>query len=143
MAKSKYFIYSMMSAAVRYAAAIPAPADGGDLPEQTEGIVIAGGTGVANKNLMTPTGAVVTTVTAEQLEALRKDRVFLEHEKNGAISVQEHEIDGEVAASDMMDRDKSAPLTPEDYEATGQAAPQVGNAPAETDEGRKTNPRRA
>lgn len=141
VAKSKYFVYSMMSASVRYAAAIPATEPGG-LPTPTEGIVIAGGTGVANKNLITPTGAMVTRVTAEQLEALRTDRVFQEHEKNGAISVREHEIDGEKAAVDMLDRDRSAPIVPEDFEAAGEKAPQVGAASSD-DEGRKNNPRRA
>lgn len=126
----KHFVYSTMSAPVRYCAAIEG---GADLPIPQDGIVIAGGTGIANKNLVTPTGAVATQVTGEQLEALRGDRVFAEHLKNGYLLISDSKADGEVVASDMESRDKSAPLTPQDYEAAGEAAPKVGPATADDD----------
>lgn len=141
MASKTHFIYSTMSAPVRYCAAVEG---GGDLPVPQDGIVIAGGTGVANKNLITPTGAVATRVTGEQLEQLRTDRVFNEHLKNGYLLVSAGEKDAEVVASDMESRDASAPLTPQDFEATGQAAPQVG-APSDGDDDKaaRKSPRRA
>ena len=139
MAKSKgYFIYSTMSAPVRYCAAVENPNN--DLPTPQDGIVIAGGTGVANKNLVTPTGAVATRVTGEQLEALKTDRVFALHLENGFLKISEHEADGEAVASDMESRDKSAPLTPQDYEAVGEEAPKVG---AVDKDDKPRNPRRA
>jgi len=133
----QYYVYSTMTAGVRYCAAVES--EGHDLPIPQDGINIAGGTGVANKNLITPTGAVATRITAEQLEALRGDRVFLEHEKNGFLRVSEHQADGEAVASDMKSRDASAPLTPQDYEATGAEPPKVGTeTPA-----KPSHPRRA
>lgn len=125
MAKTEYYIYSTLSASVRYCAT---EEGGADLPIQVEGIVIKGGTGVADKHLFTPTGAVPTLITGEQLEKLRTDRVFNEHVTNGYVRVSEHKADGEAIASDMESRDRSAPLTPEDYEAANIEAPKVGAA---------------
>lgn len=138
----KIFVYSTMSASVRYCAAIEG---GADMPVPQDGIVIKGGTGVANKNLITPSGAVATQVTSEQLEQLRQDRVFNEHLKNGYLLISDDQKDGEAAASDMESRDNSAPLTPEDYEAVGDVAPKVG-IPTDGDEDDKAprkNSRRA
>lgn len=126
MAK-RFFIYSTLSASVRYAASEPG---GADVPVPTDGILIVGGTNVANKNLITPRGAVITEVDADQLERLRNDDVFKLHQANGYITVSDKKEDGEkVASADMQGRDASAPLTPEDYEdGKDGAAPKVSDA---------------
>jgi len=141
MAKAKHdhYVYSNMAASVIYAAAVPV--EGRDLPESVEGILIRGGVGVADKKtLVTPTGAVVTGISSEELARLRADRVFLEHEKNGAVRVANHEADPEVVAADLRERDESAQLTPEDYETP----PVVGaETAAAADPAPRRNPRRA
>lgn len=126
MAK-RIFIYSTLSASVRYAASEPG---GADVPVPTDGILIVGGTNVANKNLITPRGAVVTEVSAEQLDRLRQDEVFKLHQANGFITISDKMEDGEkVASADMQGRDQSAPLTPEDYDGKdGVDAPKVSDA---------------
>lgn len=135
MAK-RIFIYSTLSASVRYAASEPG---GADVPVPTDGILIAGGTNVASKNLITPRGAVITEVDADQLERLRQDEVFKLHQANGFITVSDQLEDGEkVASADMQGRDQSAPLTPEDYDdgkdgpapKVSDAKPQPAPAPA-------------
>ena len=85
---------------------------------------------VADARLVTPDGAVITEIEADQLELLRKDAVFALHEKNGFLKISEHAQDGEAAASDMASRDQSAPLTDADFEegkapVAGKAAPEA------------------
>jgi hypothetical protein len=140
VAKSKLYVYSTLSASVRYAASEPG---GADVPVPTDGILIGGGTNVANKNLITPRGAVITEVSPEQLQRLRDDEVFKLHEANGFVTVSDHLEDGEkVAGSGMETRDASAPLTPEDYKEgdapkASDAKPTPAPAPA------PSNPRKA
>lgn len=76
---------------------------------------IKGDTGLANKHLVTSLGSY-TPITPEALQHLRQSPVFVAHEKNGFITVRERPVDIEVAVSEhTSNRDKSAPLTPEDY----------------------------
>jgi len=138
----KMYIYSTLSASVRYAASEPG---GADVPVPTDGILVAGGTNVANKNLITPRGAVVTEVTEEQLERLRNDEVFKLHQANGFVTISSKLEDGEkVASADLEGRDASAPLTPEDYDGkdgveapkTSASAPTPAPAPAPSPRGK-------
>jgi len=144
MAKAKHdhYVYSNMAAGVTYATSREVP--GRDLPETIPGIHIAGGVGVADKkSLITPQGAVITGISSEDLARLREDRVFCEHEKNGALRVSDHNEDAEVVASDLRARDESSPLTPQDYEAEGKDAPVVGADVSAKDDEPKRNPRKA
>lgn len=132
MAKTLY-IYSTLTASVRYAAG--APGEGGMIvPADDGGILIEGGANVADKRLITPAGAVVTKIDADQLERLRSDPVFKLHEENGFLKVSAHKEDGEkVAGDDMVSRDASAPLTPGDFkegEAPKTSAPTPAPAPS-------------
>lgn len=134
--KARYFVYSTLTASVRYCAGQPGE---GGMIVPTDGILIEGGANVANKNLITPTGAVVTPVTGEELDLLRGDPTFQLHEANGYLKVSEHREDGEkVAGQDMKLRDESAPLTPEDFKPG--EAPKVGEAEpaADADDTRKS-----
>ena len=53
---------------------------GGDVPIKGHAVLIKGGTGVANNRLITPLG-VATEITDFDLEELKKNPSFLEHEK--------------------------------------------------------------
>ncbi len=91
----------------------------GQSPIVRKSILVKGGTGVSNKHFVTPLG-VVTNVTKEDLEILKKDEVFKTHVKNGFITFREDKVDTEVAAAEMETRDESAPLVPEDFKETGE-----------------------
>lgn len=107
-----YYVYSTLASPVSYNVFAKA---GADMPVIDKSIVIAGGAGVATKNLVTPRG-VMTKVSEEELTLLRQNTVFQLHEKNGFMNVEKKQADPEVVAADMTGRDNSAPLVPEDFE---------------------------
>lgn len=118
MAKAKtHFVYSTLAADTAYTTYQTGAAD---MPVADGQILIKGGTGVADKRLITPTGAVITKVDEEALSRLRENQVFQLHEANGFIVVSDHAEDGEVVAADMTGRDESAPLVPADFPADNQ-----------------------
>lgn len=82
-------------------------------------IVINGGTGLANKHLITPLG-MVTKVSDEELSMLKESPVFIEHVKNGFLVVQEggKATDAEKVATDMSTDTGSSPLTEQDIAKT-------------------------
>ncbi|CAH0447399.1 hypothetical protein LMG10661_03465 [Ralstonia syzygii subsp. syzygii] len=88
---------------------------GGDLPIRARSIVIRGGTGVANKHLITPRG-VVTQVTDEELGILEQDDAFKRHVERGFIRVERMKADPEKVAADMNGRDAASPLVPADFD---------------------------
>lgn len=121
MSDRKY-IFSTLASSVEY----PAYAQGGgDLQTQGQSIVIQGGANIPDKYMRTPEGAVVTPVSAAELEALEENPVFQLHKKNGYITVHDKNIDGEKAAADMEGRDTSAPLVDQDFVAEGKEPPIV------------------
>jgi methyl coenzyme M reductase subunit C len=85
-----------------------------DVPKRKSSILIKGGAGIASKHLVTPLG-VATSVTDAELEQLKGDRVFNIHLANGYLSIQNKEHSVEKVVPDMVSRDKSAPIVPEDY----------------------------
>lgn len=87
---------------------------GGDMPILKRGVLIKGGTGVANSRLITPLG-VVTEIDEEDLAMLEKNAVFQMHKKNGFITVRAKAADPEKVAADMNTSDPSAPRTPSHY----------------------------
>jgi len=93
---------------------------GGDIPVKGHTVVIKGGTGVANERLITPLG-VATEVSELDLQELRKNPSFLDHEKNGFIVVRPKKDETEKVASDMNLKDESAPLTEADYKSEEEA----------------------
>jgi|SRR6185312_12787871 len=84
------------------------------IPLPTSDIFIKGGAGVANDRLITPYG-VVTEVPEEHVAELRKNPVFVRHERDGYITIRERKADPEKVATDMNARDRSRPMTPADY----------------------------
>jgi len=87
---------------------------GNDLPIKDKGVLIKGGTGVANDRLITPIG-VPTEIEEADYEALKKNPVFLKHEKDGFITVRAKKVEVEKVVPDMNLKDKSAPLTASDF----------------------------
>jgi hypothetical protein len=79
-------------------------------------ILIAGGTGVADKKLVTPRGKA-TKVTQEDAELLMENKVFLMHMANKFVIIEDSNEDPEVIVDvgEMAPKDFSAPKTPEDF----------------------------
>lgn len=93
---------------------------GGDVPIKGHSVLIKGGTGVANNRLITPLG-VSTEITDFDLEELKNNPAFLEHQKAGFIVVRNKKTDTEKVASEMNLKDESAPMTEADYASTDDA----------------------
>lgn len=106
------YVYSTLAADTNYATWV----DGGNGISRIEkNILIKGGSGVANKHLITPLG-IATKITKEEAKLLKEHRLFKLHEKNGFVRIREDKVEPEVAvAEDMNSRDNSAPLVPEDF----------------------------
>jgi len=115
---SKLYVFSTLASDVTYTNHAPG---GADLPKVIAEVKIKGGAGVANDRFVTPRG-VVTTVTAEEAEALRSNPVFNLHEANGFVQISEKSGDADDVAADMTGRDNSAPLVSQDLPADTQPA---------------------
>lgn len=101
---------------------------GNDVPQVEHAVTIAGGAGVANRNLITPHG-VVTSVSDSDAEFLETNVVFQMHRKGGFVSILKSKPeDADAVAADMHGNDPGAPLTDADYELTPIKAPTTGQA---------------
>jgi len=86
-------------------------------------VSIKGGANLPDKFLITPQG-VVTEVDDEQVAILKQIPLFNQHVAAGFIVLSEARSEVESVVPDMVSRDKSAPLTPNDYvEDDNQAKP--------------------
>lgn len=85
---------------------------GADMQIPAHEVLIKGGIGVANKMLITPTGATLTEVSDEDVAMLEKNPVFKKHMEGGFVKILNKKTDGEKVAADMITRDGSAPLSP-------------------------------
>lgn len=118
------FVYSTMSAGVNYTFAKSGELGGASRPP----IFIAGGANVADKHFITPQG-VVTEISDDDAAMLEAHPVFRIHFAHGHIKIQKSETRSMgKAVSDLATRDKSAPLTPDDYINQGKEAPKTGKA---------------
>ena len=97
---SDFYVYSTLTAGVNYGT-------------EAGAVHIAGGANVPNKYMLTSAG-VVTSVTADQLEALKRNRVFMLHHNNGFIRWEAKKHDVEKVVVDMERADASAPDTEAD-----------------------------
>jgi hypothetical protein len=66
-------------------------------------VVIKGGAGINKKHVQTPLG-VHTAIPDEDMEWLKDDYSFKQHQKNGYITVRKDKVDPEVAAANMATR---------------------------------------
>lgn len=105
------YVYSTLSCDNEYRSYVKG---GGDIDQVESHVLIKGGAGVMNKNIITPYG-IATEVTKEQLEMLERNDQFQLHKTNGFITVDSKKIDADEAAKNMAKKDKSAPATMDDY----------------------------
>ena len=123
MSKKTHYIYSTLSSSMHYENHVPG---GGDLPITASSVFIQGGANIPDKFLRTPSGAVITPVSDEELTALEANEIFRLHKANGFIVVKDKAHDSEAVAADMTTRDASAPLVDSDFNADQQ--PVTGKA---------------
>ena len=117
-----YYVYSTLANDVRYAKYRDQnPGQSGPAVIEHE-VLINGKVGVANKNLITPRGAI-TSVNDEDYEILKDNYSFKEHIKEGHILVEKKQEDVEKVITRMKKRDNSAPITPEDFHESHESDP--------------------
>lgn len=140
MSSTHAYVYSTLSCDTKYT---NYRQGGGDLKVATGGVLIRGGANMASHHLVTPKG-VCTPVTEAQLQILDNDPIFERHKQNGFIKIERKEIKLADAVSDMVGRDESAPITPDDYNADDAAnkAP-ITNSPEGDGAPRAPRPPRA
>ncbi|WP_321905131.1 hypothetical protein [Paraburkholderia tropica] len=89
-------------------------------------VTIKGGFGLANKNFVTPTGAVLTHVSDEQVAFLEQHHEFRQHQEKGFVKIiKSGSADGDKAASGMTLGDKSQPRNPQMYQKKDDDKPDV------------------
>lgn len=110
-----FYVYSTLAATTAYV--IWQEGDGGQMVEKHR-IVVKGGSGIANKNIITPIG-VATRITEKDAELLAEHDLFKRHQAKGYVRIEPVEKDPEkvVTSSGMKTRDVSAPLVPSDFKA--------------------------
>lgn len=106
----KVYVCSKMASDNAYTTWHPGQKAANDMPRKDRQVLIKGGSGVINRQLVTPHG-VVTPITAEELELVRKScPAFTRHEKAGFLKVLEKDPspkDVKSIAKDMV-KDKSS-----------------------------------
>lgn len=118
MAESKkkstdVYVCSKMASDNAYTTWHPKQKAANDMPRKDRQVLIKGGSGVVNKQLVTPHG-VVTKITSDELDLVRKScPAFARHEKAGYLRVLEKDPspkDIKSMSEDMPD-DKSKQAT--------------------------------
>jgi len=118
------FIYSTLTCSNSFAIYAPKN-DPKALSRIVKRIEVHGGHGMKNpKALDTPMG-VVTRVTDEELELLKKDLTFQQHVKDGYLVIDNKKMDPAKKAVDMNPKDESAPLTPKDFEKSEDSSEEI------------------
>ena len=117
---AKHYVYSTLTSGMDYTL-YQTNENGVHL---NKGVVsIKGGANLPDKFLITPQG-VVTEVDDEQVAILKQIPLFNQHVAAGFIVLSEARSEIEAVVPDMVSRDESAPLTPNDYvEGDSQAKP--------------------
>jgi len=114
MSDKKYiYVCSKMASDNAYTTWHPMQKSANDMPRKDRQVLIKGGSGVINKQLITPHG-VVTKITIEELELVRKScPAFVRHEKAGFLKVLEKNPSSEDVKSmaNDMPEDKSKQKT--------------------------------
>ena len=106
------FITSKMAAGVKYAFYSQ---NGNRINIVTDTIEVLGGADVINKRSLDTPHGVVTELTDEQIEKLKTHPLFQLHLKNGAVAIFGSEKEAKKAET-SLEEDKSAQITPADYE---------------------------
>lgn len=116
---SSVYVCSKMACDNAYTTWHPKQSSANDMPRKDRQILIKGGSGVINKQLVTPHG-VVTKITKEEFELAREScPAFRRHEKAGFLKVLEKDPspkDVKSMAKDMPE-DKSKQATKDSVKA--------------------------
>lgn len=79
-------------------------------------VTVKGGFGLANKQFITPQGAILTEVSDADIAFLESHKQFRDHVEHGFIKViSRGSLDGTAAAKGMTQGDKSQPLSPKSF----------------------------
>ena len=113
--KGDKYIYSTLSNDQIYASYHKRVGAREQAMKRANGIFIAGQANVTNKNFITPKG-VVTKISAEEFEAIKKCQGFNDHLSAGYLSVEDKEFKPEDVAKSMKAKDESAPKAESDFE---------------------------
>lgn len=100
-------------------------------PRTRDKTIVVRGRANIRGEFVTPKG-VMTSVSVEELEILKKVPAFQRHLKAGYISIDPHREDPDKVAKSMTTKDKSAQLTPEDYDKAGKKPPSTGKGTTKT-----------
>lgn len=87
----------------------------GDKNVAQDSVIIRGGSGVMNKNFITPMG-IMTEINETQYALLQENSEFKAHCERGFITVEKKKYEPEQVVSNMASGDSSRPLTPSDVE---------------------------
>ncbi len=89
-------------------------------------VTVKGGFGLANKQFVTPQGAILTPVSDADVEFLERHSHFQEHAKAGFVKViAKGKPEGEVAAHNMKLGDASQPMNPQMFKEGAKDDPTV------------------
>jgi hypothetical protein len=119
---AKVYVFSTLANDQRYVNWVKGP---NDIPTEGYSVFIKGGTGVANDRLITPQG-VATEITEEDLAQLEQNPSFMQHKKDGFVTVRAKKAEAEKVAADMNLKDESAPMTHSDYKSEEDSPKYVG-----------------
>jgi hypothetical protein len=114
-----YHIFSTLANSTRYVKYRQAPQRDLNIAERF--VLIKGGSGIHQKHIGTPLG-IHTAVSDEDMEWLKDDLHFKQHIKNGYVTVRKSEVNPEVAAADMVTRDRvtdACPVVPQEFKEDG------------------------
>lgn len=112
-AKSENFVHIYSTLVAPQAFTVYAEG-GADMPTAARQVFIAGGTGVANKNLITPWG-VHTAISIEDYEAIKDLNHFADFVNRGLIRVERKKVaDIDTIVADMSRNDPALPMTDAD-----------------------------
>ena len=107
----------------------------GGLPKAVKVVTIQGGANVINKKTLETPKGVITEVTDEELEFLKKNSAFKRHLERGWMHIEtsrgaaEKKADIVEKDDDGFDlKDGSSQLTDEDFERAGKKPPVVGGS---------------
>lgn len=106
-----HYVYSTLTNSTNYVLFEPHA----DFAIRTHSVLIQGGANVPTKQLVTPLGAR-TEVADHDMEWLLKDFHFQQHVSKGFIRYEKVKVDVEEVVKDMVDKDNSAPRTPDSEE---------------------------
>lgn len=107
-----HYVYSTLTQSKKFTLWEASP---NQMPIRVATVFIQGGANCPDKQLVTPKG-VMTKVSDEEYETLKKVHTFVSAVKSGYISVESKERKLEKVVRDMEPKDKHAPLTNDDFE---------------------------